>query len=203
MPKLTATFMEKLHQHAENRRDRKIPHIFLDIDGTLGDFMGHAQRQGKLTDDGKIKFDELDYKWWVTMPTFSGAKAFYDQACNLGATYFLTGPALDSSSYVGKADWTKVFVPERANDIPGKSILENLIICRSKEKYFLSARGRILVDDHAGNVAAWQKKGGIGILHTGDYGETWRQMKEAVAKITKPSPAEKLMKHIHCLPALR
>jgi hypothetical protein len=202
MRSLTAIFSEKVHQYVENRLDMKKPRIYLDIDGTLGNFMGHAENEGKLTADGKIMFDKLDYKWWVTMPEYDGAKAFYDEAHRLGDTYFLTGPSLDSSSYEGKADWTKIFVPERANAIPGESVLEELIICRSKEKYFLSERGRILVDDNADNIKAWQSKGGIGILHTGSYVETLKQLKKAVKKITRPSPAEILMKGICRLPKL-
>lgn len=197
VPGLTAAFMEKFYQHAESRRDRKKPRIFLDIDGTLGDFMGHAQRNGKIDSDGKIMFDKLDYEWWKTMPEFPGAKAFYDDASKLGATYFLTGPSLYPASYAGKAGWTEKFVPER-----GQSILEDLILMRADKKHTVSRRGRILVDDNAENIEDWNRAGGIGIHYTGSYVEALKQLNEAVEKI-KLSPAKKLMKQVHRLPALR
>ncbi len=183
-------------KHAdEDTLHPKKPYTFFDIDGVLGDFMGHIRQQGKLTPDGRINHDALDYDWWVSMPAYPGAKEFYDEGSGLGTTKFLTGPALEAACYEGKADWTKVFVPERANSIPGQSILEDLIICRSEEKFLLAEPDRILVDDRLKNIEEWEAAGGIGIHHNGDFADTMKRLRLAIAKVEAgykpPAPARK------------
>ena len=111
--------------------DASQPYIFLDLDGVMADFDGHAVSQGKYADDGKVKWDELDYQWWVTMPACEGAKEFYDAAKKLGVVKFLTAPVPDTASFAGKADWLQAFIPER-----GKFALLDLIMCAGKDKNF-------------------------------------------------------------------
>ena len=162
------------------------PLIFLDLDGVLADFGNHAQSENKIKPDGKIDWDALDYTWWVTMPAYKGAREFYDETLKLGVVRFLTGPVLNESCYAGKAHWVQDFVPER-----GKDILEDLIICGSENKFLVAAQGRILVDDRASNIKEWIEAGGIGILHTGDFKDTMKKLREAVSKLTvgsRPSP---------------
>jgi hypothetical protein len=165
-------------QAAGNQNTAKKALIFLDMDGVLTDFESHAEQENKLTPDGKLKYAELDYKWWATMPEYEGAKAFYDEARQLGATRFLTGPTLHEDSYSGKAAWLQKFVPER-----GKFILQDLMLCRSEEKYLLAQPNRILVDDRIKNIEAWEAAGGIGIHHKGDFADTLKRLQEAVAKV--------------------
>lgn len=159
--------------------------IFVDMDGVLANFLGHARAEGKYKPSGKLNYEELDYKWWATMPTFVGAKAFYDEACATGKVNFLTGPVLNEECYSGKAHWVEAFVPER------KHILEDLIICDAVNKFLLARPDRILIDDSKENVDAWVAAGGIGIQHKGNYVDTLKKLKEAVAKLTPPPPAKK------------
>ena len=184
MPNQTAP-----NQTAKNRNSSDQPLIFLDLDGVLSDFQGHAQQENKLKPNGKIDYEALDYEWWKTMPAFEGAREFYDGACKEGFVRFLTGPILNEACYAGKARWVQDFVRER-----GKFILEDLIICDSENKFLLAAPGRILVDDRVNNIKAWEAAGGIGILHAGDYKDTMKQLQEAVIKlaaVSNPSPAKK------------
>ncbi len=158
------------------------PLIFFDMDGVVADFAGHAVRENKIGPDGNFKSDEMDEAWWVGIPAFQGARAFFDAASELARTRFLSGPALNPGCFSGKARWVMNFVPER-----GKAILGDLIICRSENKCLLARPNRILVDDSALNIKEWQAAGGIGILHKGDYAETLKQLKDAIASLN-PAP---------------
>lgn len=159
------------------------PHIFLDLDGVMADFDLHAEEQGKRTDNGKVKWDELDRQWWVTMPACKGAKGFYDAAKKIGIVKFLTSPGLHADSFSGKADWVQKFVPES-----GKFILRDLIICPSKDKQYLAKPNHILVDDRESNIKEWIAAGGIGIHHKGDFRETLKALELAVEKLTITKP---------------
>ncbi len=176
-------------QTAHNQNSANHAHIFLDLDGVLADFELHAQQEKKYTPTGKIDYDALDYKWWSTMPAFDGAKEFYDAARKMGVVKFLTGPIANEECFSGKAHWVQTFVPER-----GKKILKDLIICASADKAYLARPNHILIDDRIDNIKAWQAAGGIGIHHTGDFGETMKKLQEAIATLAATSyvvPAKK------------
>jgi hypothetical protein len=171
---------------AQNQNSTNQPHIFLDLDGVLADFDLHAHQENKIGPDGKLKYDELDYKWWSTMPAFEGAREFYDAARKLGIVKFLTGPMMSEECFSGKAHWVQEFVPER-----GKFILKDLIICPSSDKAYLARANHILVDDREENVRAWEAAGGVGIHHTGNLDDTMKKLQDAVAKLSAPPLAVK------------
>jgi hypothetical protein len=154
-----------------NKRDASQIHIFIDLDGVIADFDAHARTQGKYDAAGKVKWDELDYQWWATMPIFPGAKDFYDAALKLGEVRFLTAPIVSEECFSGKARWIQNFVPER-----GKFILRDLILCAGADKGYLAGANRILVDDRQDNVKDWVDAGGIGIHHNGDFRETMKKL---------------------------
>lgn len=143
----------------------------------LADFESHMHTHGKADAKGSPRWAELDYNWWVTMPAYAGAKAFYDVARKLGTVKFLTGPTLSEECFSGKARWVQTFVPER-----GKYALEDLIICPAADKQYLAASGRILIDDRIGNIQRWQAAGGIGIHHAGDFNVTLQVLRNAIPK---------------------
>lgn len=151
-------------------------HFFLDLDGVLADFDTHLRTENKLTPDGKTNWKALDEKWWTTMPVCTGAKAFYDAVKQMGATKFLTAPVLSAECFSGKAKWVQGFVPER-----GAGILKDLIICPSGDKAYLARPNHILIDDRQKNVDEWTAAGGIGIVHNGDFADTMRRVKQAMA----------------------
>lgn len=156
--------------------------VLIDLDGVLADFALHAQNHGKMDDQDKVKWNELDHDWWASMPAFDGAKKFYDDLATMTNTSFLTTPSMGVECFSGKAAWLKSFVPERS-----WSILKDLIIC--SKKHLLATPSRILIDDREKNVAEWQAAGGIGILHTGDFAETIGNVSTAISQIYTKQPS--------------
>ena len=160
----------------------KKTHIFIDLDGVVADFDAHIEATGKRDAQGRNKWNELDYDWWAKMPPAPGAREFFNEAKKLGEVRFLTAPVLSEDCFAGKAAWVRKFVPEE-----GKSALKRLIMASSKDKYYLAAADRILVDDRKENVDAWTKAGGIGIHHAGDFTKTLASLKAAIHKNSSPS----------------
>ncbi len=149
------------------------PTIFLDIDGVLADFNSHAKKEKKYKPDGKLNYDALDYKWWSTIPIYDGALDFYKDIQQYADTKFLTGPMVNPDCHGGKAKWIENFDSKR-----GKWALMDLIICPSKLKHLLAKENHILVDDRESNIKDWEKAGGIGILHEGNFNHTLNKIKK-------------------------
>lgn len=164
-------------------RPKKDCEIFVDMDGVLSDFDGHARAHGKFNPDGSTKWDQLDQNWWRTMPAYPGMKDFYESLRQITNTRILTAPVSSSGCYAGKAQWVEDMWPER-----GIFAILDLIICRAEDKQLLARPHHILIDDRQKNIDEWVKAGGIGILHKGDYAATLVQVKQAVAAIRAPKP---------------
>lgn len=170
--------------------------IFIDLDGVLADFDTHARAHGKIKADGKTDYDALDVEWWRTMPAYDGAVDFLQGLKKEGQTKYLTAPMVSPDSHYGKAQWIASFEPGR-----GKWALMDLIICPGKDKQFLAASDRILVDDRIANVKQWEEAGGVGIHHTGDFADTLARVQEAAGKIRaakapKPATAKSAPKNL-------
>ncbi len=160
--------------------------VFLDMDGVLSDFDTHAKTQGKYNEHGKPKWEELDAKWWATMPAYEGMKQFYNDMKQFGNVRMLTAPTLSAGCYQGKAEWVDTQF--------GKWGLNDLIICRAMDKHLLARPNHILIDDRQKNIDEWNAAGGIGILHTGDYADTMLRVKQAVSNflaVQKPANSDK------------
>jgi hypothetical protein len=174
----------------DNKNDNDPPYppdtitIYLDMDGVVADFDGHAKTAGKQDGQGKPKYNELDRAWYASMPATEGAKDFYDAAKKLGVVKFLTGPIMNPDCFSGKADWVMKFVPEA-----GRNILGDLIIAHSKDKQYLAKPRRILIDDRIQNINQWIAEGGIGIHHKGDFAETLKELQKVVAELKAAKPA--------------
>jgi hypothetical protein len=158
--------------------------IFIGTNGVLADFQSHLETEGKIDAAGKTKWTALDAAWWKNLPAFEGAKDFYDAVRQFGQTRFLTGPVPHPDSFAGAAEWTMGFRPESK-----KFALLDILVCRSKDKNLLARPNNILIDDRPANIDAWVKAGGIGILHEGDFGDTLKRVKDAVAAYTAAHPA--------------
>jgi len=162
------------------------PEIFIGPNGVLADFQSHAEAHGKFTADGKTKWDELDTKWWETMPAYKGARAFFDAVRKLGQTRFLTGPVPNPDGFEGDAKWIMNFRPES-----GKFALLDIIVCRGADKNLLARPNHILIDDRQNIIDDWTKAGGIGILHKGDFADTLQRLNAAIAAMPyAPTPAK-------------
>lgn len=166
-----------------NRKNTPVFEFLLDMDGVFFDFDGHAQAQEKLDANGKLKWDELDRKWWSTMPLCEGAKQAFYELKKIAPSRFLTAPVLSTDCFFGKAEAILKFIPGA-----GRFALLSLIICPSKDKHLLASPTRVLIDDREDNVRAWREAGGIAIHHKGDFAETVRQAREIVA--AGPQPAK-------------
>jgi hypothetical protein len=154
------------------------------MDGVIADFNTQAQNHNVLLPDGELINDghHLDYDWWVSIPAYPGARAFYDQLTAIAPVRFLTGPKPNPGCHAGKAQWIKDFVPER-----GPGIVKELIICPKRDKWLLAAPGRILIDDREASIKSWRQAGGIGVLHKGDFAATLAEVKNAVAILRAPA----------------
>lgn len=163
----------------------KLVDIFVDMDGVLSDFDSHAKAHGKYDAKGGTKWDELDFKWWSTMPAYEGMKEFYAELKKIGTVSFLTGPIVSPECHYGKAEWVQRQWSKWA--------LTELVICPAERKRYLAGPNRILIDDRIKNVEEWNAAGGIGIHHKGDYADTLAQVQKIVkglqekAKMTPPS----------------
>src|SRR5690349_6633921 len=95
------------------------------MDGLVADFNRHAKAHNLFQPDGELVNDgqDLTHDWWLSMPAFDGARAFYDDVVTLADEYnaskvmFVTGAKRNAGSYSGKVDWVQRFLPERGNKI--------------------------------------------------------------------------------------
>lgn len=168
--------------------------VFIGTNGVLADFQGHLDAHNKYTPEGKTDWDNLDIGWWKTIPSYPGAREFYDavrelakdpSATKQAPVRFLTAPVPNPDGFEGDAEWTMKFRPESK-----KFALMDVICCRGKDKNLLARPSHILIDDRQKNIDAWTAAGGIGILHKGDYADTLKRVKEAMDAYTaKATPA--------------
>lgn len=156
--------------------------VFFDLDGVLADFDVHAKAQGKFDENGKPKWDEMDYAWWTTVPPCEGAREFYDEVSARHPTRFLSAPPLSEDALAGKGRWVGDFTGR------GKYAINDLILCSGKDKQFLAGPTRILIDDRIANIELWEAAGGIGILHDGNFENTRVKLDVALAQIEASKP---------------
>src|SRR5690606_600066 len=114
----------------------------------LADIRAHAKAHDRMQPDGNLKWDELDARWWKTIPAFDGAGEFYDEMRKLGQARFLSAPLTDPASFTGKAQWIMGF---RMN----KFALKDIVTCRGKDKHLLASGGHVLIDDNEDHVKEW------------------------------------------------
>lgn len=162
--------------------------LFIGTNGVLADFQGHLESQDKIDAKGKTKWTELDANWFKGVPAYAGAKQFYNDLRDAvknpdgkSQVRFLTGPVAIPASFEGAAEWTMGFRPESK-----KFALLDVLIARSRDKDLLARHNNILIDDRQENIDAWRNAGGIGILHTGDFADTLKQVKQAVHDLRHP-----------------
>ncbi len=146
--------------------------IFLDMDGVISDFDRHCTETGMRKVDGTPNYNGMNtVEWYSNMAVFDGARKFYDNLQTRGHVRFLTAPIKFPECFSGKAEWILKFVPER-----GRMILGELMIVASKDKHLVAKPNRVLIDDSEKNIKEWIAAGGIGILHTGDYAATLKEL---------------------------
>lgn len=158
--------------------------FFLDIDGVIADMQGHLDNTPELHKDGKVLWNEMGHEFTSTIPVIDGARDFFFSLKDMGDVRFLTSPSLIDGNYSGKAKWvSESFLPEY-----GRDALRILMIVRKNDKHLLATPNRVLIDDTLSNVQDWQKAGGIGIHHTGDFEQTLQKVKDSVLLSNNPQP---------------
>jgi hypothetical protein len=158
--------------------------IFCDMDGVLVDFdKGYKDLTGKSTNHADVQ-DKNDfwrlldksleekglteYDYWVNLPWMPDGKMLWNYIKGY-KPYILTAPSLDPGSKQGKREWVETKLPEA----------KNVYFRKASLKPEFSGKNRILIDDRADTIAAWNAKGGIGIHHT-SASDTIEQLKKYV-----------------------
>jgi 5'(3')-deoxyribonucleotidase len=140
--------------------------IFIDLDGVVADFTGHAAKQhGIALPEGQIPhhflYETLTPKqfwskcrgeeFWVNIPVFPWAQDLVNLVnANTKEWAFLTKANLDDTCYQGKARWIRKHFPKHT---------ERLWIVRG-DKHIAASQDCLLIDDHPENIAGWLNAGG-------------------------------------------
>lgn len=171
--------------------------IFVDMDGVLTDFEAQAAKLfGVSRDEVQSCLDKSPGRTWAkiarageifwrNMPWMPDGKQLWEGLAIHKPT-ILSSPAKHPSSKVGKSRWV------------GKNLSEDLRIFLESDKAKYAEKDAILIDDREKNTKAWEKAGGIAILHKNardtldKLGEILSKMKTAAIRVDPDSPEEKV-----------
>lgn len=152
---------------------KKIPHLYLDMDGVQADFFGawadkHNVSHWKAITNKENEIEQLAnstpeqvYRFFRDLRLLKGGKQIIDwvQSNNIPYTVLsapLRGPYADASKQA-KKDWLDEFHP-------GSS--ENAIFTSQKHKYAVNdGVSNVLVDDFGPYIKKWTDAGGIPVKH--------------------------------------
>lgn len=136
--------------------------LYVDMDGVLTDFdrqlsdiLGYptkgTETSGKNSAKVWKKIEDAGVKYWSEMPWMPEGRRLWDHIKKYGPT-ILTAPARHEDCKVGKRKWIQ-------DNIPGTPYI------METKKYLYADPNSILIDDREKNINAWEKAGGVGILH--------------------------------------
>jgi hypothetical protein len=158
------TFLE----HVNTRKYK----IYLDMDGVLTDFSSRFNDLGKeKIENLRDKNEELIWriinsegeKFWSQMKWMHDGKELWNYVKDMDVRICST-PARSQNSKTGKKIWCKREL----------GVVE-VILTAKKEEY--ACKNCILIDDRKDNIDAWNKAGGIGIVH--------KNTKDTISKLKK------------------
>ena len=160
--------------------------IFLDIDGVLTDFVGHAVRKLNLNVDPtncswdffasemtpRQFWDSISLYgpcFWRNMPTHEWAENLIDVVKSYDPEFtLLTSPANCSYSWSGKRLWIQ--------ETFGASFNRQIF---THDKHFCAAPGRVLIDDTEINCKRFADWGGQAIL----FPQSWNSLGNDVDRV--------------------
>jgi hypothetical protein len=166
----------KIKELFENT-NKKLPHVYLDMDGVQADFAGAVQNAiGVSHEVAKQKTeDEIEklahsspkvvHDFFADLKQLPGGKKITDwlNSNNISYTILsapLRGPYAEDS-VKGKQTWLKKYTP---NAVTGA------IFKHDKHEHALdNNRPNILIDDYHKKIKAWAQAGGIAIQHEDEY----------------------------------
>lgn len=171
---------------------KKMPHLYLDMDGVQADFFGawadkHNVSHWKAIQDKEGEIEELAnstpeqvYGFFRNLRLLKGGKEIIDwvQQHNIPYTVLsapLRGPYADDSKR-GKRDWLD-------EHHPGSS--ESAIFTSQKQKYAVTdGVANVLVDDFGPYIQKWIDAGGIPVKHE-DESEVPSAAQDTIDKLEK------------------
>jgi len=138
--------------------------IYCDLDGVLVDFeKGYEELTGiniKQYVKGDASFwapvDEEGPRFWANLEWMPDGHVLWDYIKKYKPN-ILSSPSRSGTSKVGKEAWVKMHLQNSYN---------KLYLYPRANKQLFSGPNRILIDDLSNTISEWNKKGGIGILHT-------------------------------------
>lgn len=140
-----------------------MPQLFLDLDGVLADFEGGAEQLLGMPAE-QYQAQRGPGAFWkklATAPDFYGSLALLPDAQELFDGVAHLDPIILTGLPIGKwAEPQKRAWVER--HFPGLQVITTL----ARNKYTYCTPGDVLVDDREKYADAWEKAGGIFILHT-------------------------------------
>lgn len=120
---------------------------------------------GIPTSDFWKKIEEKGFDFWANLEELKGARQIWDHSLALGAQRkILSCPSIDPHSLSGKSEWMKRFTGDRG--------FRTMHL--TPDKFDVAQFGRILIDDHDGNIDAFEAHGGHGIL----YPQPWNSNRD-------------------------
>lgn len=148
---------------------KSIKKIYLDMDGVLSDLMRRLEEVGISPDLPRAQFWERvkeTPRFWLGMKPMPGAFQLVEHVKKLGVPVeILTSPSKsDPKCKSGKLVWARA----HGFNFP-------IHFKRAQFKHEYAEPGAVLIDDKKETIDAWNKAGGIGILHE-TVGETLRQL---------------------------
>lgn len=177
-------------------KERKMPHLFLDMDGVQADFFGAwSKRSGvdhwKAIADKESEINQLAhssakqvYDFFYNLQPLSGGMEVIRWLRNNKIPYTVLSAPLRGpyrqASVEAKKDWLDKYHPGSSS---------SAIFTDQKFKHAIDGgRPNVLVDDFGKYLGAWSDAGGIAVKHEDQYedNETGKHTIEKLEKIYAP-----------------
>ena len=165
--------IEELFEENDSEPEKKMPHLYLDMDGVQADFFGAwAQQHGvsnyKDIPNGEIAINELAtsspeqvYKFFRDLKPLTGGMRIVMWLKDNKIPYTVLSAPLrgpySQYSIDGKKDWLDQYNPGTSGDA---------MFTSAKYKYATQdGEPNVLVDDFGKYLDAWSNAGGIAVKH--------------------------------------
>lgn len=152
--------------------------ILLDVDGVLGDFIGHALKYHGREDlkvtqwntpelmgitDAEFWAPIDNYEFWISEPVYPGAHRFVESLRQIAPILFSTSPSMSPMCAAAKIEWLRRhFGPVTPADYMIGS-----------RKYLMAGPDRLLIDDNEKNLREFAEWGGLSMR----FPRTWNDAK--------------------------
>ena len=124
---------------------------------TFQDIQEHISNYRRIKIKNKINQTK---GFWANLEWMPGGKRLWQFISRYDPYILSAYSGRDPNSKNGKLKW----LAKNTNVKKGKI---NLVVRAHKQKYAMTdGKPNILIDDYSKNIAEWERKGGIGILHT-------------------------------------